>query len=138
MFQSKMRCPLEPCCTQLGKEGLMKTFHRTLASMIICWTLSCWKTKLLCSLLGEFGDCILAVGLDDAVGKPVFHDKTFEMLKLMSCWPFSGRDDRAAQAGDGLRQVPHFKCSCQQAWQRGCARLSGCMVCRRACVKEST
>ena len=52
--------------------------------------------------MGEFGDCILAVGLDDAVGKPVFHDKTFQMLKLMSCWPFSGRDDRAAQAGDGL------------------------------------
>ena len=56
----------------------------------------------MCSLLGEFGDCILAVGLDDAVGKPMFHHKTFEMLKLMSCWPFSGRDDRAAQAGDVL------------------------------------
>ena len=102
MFQSKMRCPLEPCCAQLGKDRLMETFHRPLASMIICWTLSCWKTKLLCSLLGEFGDCILAVGLDDAVGKAVLHDKSFQMLKLMPCWPFSGRDDRAAQAGDGL------------------------------------
>ena len=49
--------------------------------------------------MGEFSDCILAVGLDDAVFKPVFHHKTFQMLKLMSCWPFSRRDDRAAQAG---------------------------------------
>ena len=56
----------------------------------------------MCSLLGEFGDCILAVGLDDAVGKPMFHNKTLQMLKLMSCWPFSGRDDRAAQASDVL------------------------------------
>ena len=47
-------------------------------------------------LLGEFGDCILAVGLDDAVGEAVLHDKTLEMLYLMSCWPLSGRDDRAA------------------------------------------
>ena len=56
----------------------------------------------MCSLLGEFGDCILAVGLDDAVGESVFHNKTLGMLKLTSCWPFSGRDDRAAQAGDVL------------------------------------
>ena len=80
----------------------MEMFHRTLASMIVCWTLSCWKTKLLCSLLGEFGDCIFAVGLDDAVGKSVLHDEVLVMLNVMSCWPFSGHDDRAAQAGDGL------------------------------------
>ena len=80
----------------------METFHRSLASMIICWTLSCWKTKLLCSLLGEFGDCILAVGLDDGVGEAILHDEALEMLSLMSCWPLSGRDDRAAQAGGGL------------------------------------
>ena len=56
----------------------------------------------MCSLLGEFGDCILAVGLDDAVGKPVFHDKTLKMLKLMTGWSFAGCDDRAAHAGDVL------------------------------------
>ena len=102
MLQSKMRCPLKPRCPQLSKQGLMESFYCSLASMIICWTLPCWKTKLLCSLLGEFGDGILAVSLDDAVGEAVLHDEALEMLNLMSCWPFSGRDDRAAQAGDGL------------------------------------
>ena len=57
---------------------------------------------MLCSLLGELGDGILAVGLDDGVGEAVLHDKAFEMLNLMLCWPFLGRDDRAAQAGNGL------------------------------------
>ena len=54
---------------------------------------------------GEFGDCIFAAGLDDAVGKSVLHDEVLVMLSVMSvmsCWPFSGHDDRAAQAGDGL------------------------------------
>ena len=57
---------------------------------------------MLRSLLGELRDGILAVGLDDGVGEAVLHDETFEMLNLMLCWPFLGRDDRAAQAGDGL------------------------------------
>ena len=29
----------------------------------------------MCSLLGELGDGILAVGLDDVVGKAVLHDE---------------------------------------------------------------
>ena len=56
----------------------------------------------MCSLLGEFGDCILAVGLYDAVGEAVLHDEALQMLKLMSCWSFPGRDDCVAQAGDVL------------------------------------
>ena len=57
---------------------------------------------MLCSFLCKFGDGILAVSLDDAVGEAVLHDEALEMLNLMSCWPFSGSDDCAAQAGDGL------------------------------------
>ena len=95
-LQSKMRCPLKPRCPQLGKQGLMEAFYCSLASMIICWALSCWKTKLLCSLLCKFCDGILAVSLDDAVGEAVLHDKAFEMLSLMLCWRFLRCDDRAA------------------------------------------
>ena len=57
---------------------------------------------MLCNLLGDLRDGILAVGLDDGVGKAVLHDKTFEILCPMFCWPCLGRDDRSAQAGDGL------------------------------------
>ena len=57
---------------------------------------------MLRNLLCEFGDGILAVNLDDAVGEAVLHDEALEMLNLISCWPFSGRDDCTAQAGDGL------------------------------------
>ena len=102
MLQSKMRCPLKPRCPQLSKQGLMEAFYCSLALMITCWALSCWKTKLLCSLLCKFCDGILAVSQDDAVGGAVLHDEALQMLNLMSCWPFSGRDDCAAQAGDGL------------------------------------
>ena len=68
----------------------MESLHCSLATMIIRWTLPCWKTKLLCSLLGELRDGILAVGLGEGVGKAVLNDKTFEMLRLMFCWPFLG------------------------------------------------
>ena len=57
---------------------------------------------MLCILLGELRDGILAVGLDDGIGEAVLHDKAFEMLSLMFCWLFRGRDDRTAQAGDRL------------------------------------
>ena len=43
---------------------------------------------MLCSLLGELRDGILAVGLDDGVGIAVLHDKSFEMLALMFVGPF--------------------------------------------------
>ena len=49
----------------------------------------------MCSLLGRFSDGILAVSLDDIVGKAVLHDEAFEMLSLMLCWAVLGRDDRA-------------------------------------------
>ena len=80
----------------------MKPLNGSLASTIICWALSCLKTKLLRSLLGELCGGILAVGLDDGVREAVLHDKELEMLSLMRCWPFLGHDDRAAQASDGL------------------------------------
>ena len=83
----------------------MEPLNGSLVSMIICWALSGWRTKLLCSLLGELGDGILTVSLDDGVCQAVLHDEAFEMLSLMLCWPFLGRDDRAAQAGDSLHHV---------------------------------
>ena len=67
----------------------MKHLNGSLAAMIICSTPSWLKTKLLCCLLGELCDGIRAVGLDDVVGEAVRHDKAYEMLNLMLCWPFS-------------------------------------------------
>ena len=56
----------------------------------------------MCGLLSKFGDGILAVSLDDAVGEAVLHDKAFKKLYLMLCWPFLGCDDGVAQSSDGL------------------------------------
>ena len=61
-----------------------------------------WKTKLMCNLLGEFGDGIFAVGLDDVVCDTVFHHEGAEMLNLMNRWALLGRADRAAQASGSL------------------------------------
>ena len=52
--------------------------------------------------LSELGDGVLAVGLDDVVGKAVIHQNALEMLCLMLCYAFLCRDDRTAEAGDGL------------------------------------
>ena len=51
---------------------------------------------MLCSLLSDLRDGVVAVGLDDGVGKAVLHDKAFEMLSLMLSWLFLGRNDLAA------------------------------------------
>ena len=56
----------------------------------------------MCSLLSKFCDGILAVGLYDAVGEAVLHDKALKMLYLMLCWALLVCDDGVAQAGDGL------------------------------------
>ena len=51
----------------------------------------------MCSLLGKFGDGILAVGLDDAVGEVVLHHEAFEMLTQILCWALLGSDNRSAR-----------------------------------------
>ena len=48
------------------------------------------------SLLGQFGDGILAVSLDDSVGETVLHNEAFEMLSLMFHLALLGRHDSAA------------------------------------------
>ena len=94
--------PTATRCPQLRRPGLMEPLYCPLATMNIWCTLPCWKTQLLCCLLGELCDGTLAVGLDDGVGEAVLHDETFGKLSLVFRWPFLGRDDCAAEAGDCL------------------------------------